>query len=53
MIALDHELTSVGRFPAIDIFASGTLHPELLVGEQGADVIARMRAQALEIASGQ
>jgi transcription termination factor Rho len=51
VIALDHELTSVGRFPAIDIFASGTLRPELLVGEEGAATIARTRAEALEIAS--
>jgi transcription termination factor Rho len=51
VIALDQELTSVGRFPAIDIFASGTLHPELLVGEEGAEAIARMRGEALEIAS--
>lgn len=51
VIALDHELTSVGRFPAIDIFASGTLHAELLVGEEGAATIARTRAEALEIAS--
>jgi transcription termination factor Rho len=51
VIALDHELTSVGRFPAIDIFASGTIRPELLVGEEGADAIARMRAEALEIAA--
>lgn len=52
VIALDHELTSLGRFPSIDIFASGTLHPELLVGEEGADRIAQMRLQASEIASG-
>jgi transcription termination factor Rho len=51
MIALDHELTAVGRFPAIDLFTSGTLHPELLVGEEGAATIARTRAEALEIAS--
>ena len=51
VIALDHELTAVGRFPAIDLFASGTLHPELLVGEEGAATIARTRAEALEIAS--
>ena len=51
VIALDHELTAVGRFPAIDIFASGTLHPELLVGDEGAATIARTRAEALEIAS--
>jgi transcription termination factor Rho len=51
VIALDHELTSVGRFPAIDVFASGTIRPELLVGDEGAATIARTRAEALEIAS--
>ncbi len=51
VIALDRELTAVGRFPAIDIFASGTLHPERLVGDEGAAAIAQMRAEALEIAS--
>ena len=50
VIALDHELTSIGRFPAIDIFASGTLHPELLVGEEGAEAITRIRVEASEIA---
>ena len=50
VISLDRELTSVGRFPAIDVFASGTLRPERLVGAEGAETIARMRAQATEIA---
>ena len=52
VIALDHELTSVGRFPAIDLFASWTLRPELLVGREGAEAIARVRHEALEIAAG-
>ncbi len=51
VIALDHELTSVGRFPAIDIFASGTMHPELLIGEEGAEAITRMRIEAGELAA--
>ena len=51
VIALDHELTSVGRFPAIDIFASGTIRAELLVGTEGAAAIARMRVEASEIAA--
>ena len=51
VIALDHELTSVGRFPAIDIFASGTMRPELLVGNEGAEAIARIRIEASEIAA--
>ncbi len=50
VIALDRELTGIGRFPAIDVFASGTLRPELLVGDRGAEAIARMRVQATEIA---
>jgi transcription termination factor Rho len=44
VIALDVALASVGRFPALDLLASGTLHPELLVGEAGAEAIARTRA---------
>ncbi len=50
VIALDDQLTSVGRFPAIDVFASGTIHPELLVGEDGAEAIAVMRLEASRIA---
>ncbi len=50
MIALDATLTGVGRFPAIDVFASGTLRPELLVGDKGAEAIVRMRAQARRVA---
>ena len=40
VIALDVALASVGRFPALDMIASGTMRPELLVGEAGAEVIA-------------
>ncbi|HEU4657842.1 MAG TPA: Rho termination factor N-terminal domain-containing protein [Capillimicrobium sp.] len=47
VIALDAALTSTGRFPAVDLVASGTLRPELLVGEAGADAIAQARAAAL------
>jgi len=46
-IALDPMLTSTGRFPAVDLVASGTIHPELLVGEAGAQAIADARAEAL------
>lgn len=46
VIALDAALTSTGRFPALDLVASGTLRPELLVGEAGADAIAKARADA-------
>jgi transcription termination factor Rho len=48
VIALDPALTQTGRFPALDLVASGTLRPELLVGEGGAEEIARARAKALE-----
>jgi transcription termination factor Rho len=48
VIALDVALTSVGRFPALDLLSSGTLRPELLVGEAGAEAIARIRAEAAD-----
>ena len=47
VIALDAALTNTGRFPALDLVVSGTLKPELLVGEAGADAIAQARAAAL------
>ncbi len=47
VVALDVTLTSTGRFPALDLVASGTLRPELLVGEAGRDAIAQARAAAL------
>ncbi len=47
IIALDRTLTRIGRFPALDLVASGTLRPELLVGDAGADAIAQARAQAV------
>ncbi len=50
VIALDPALTSTGRHPNIDLVASGTLRAELLVGEDGAQAIARARAAALEAA---
>ena len=49
VIALDAGLTSTGRFPALDLAASGTMRPELLVGEAGAEAIAQARAQALGV----
>jgi len=48
VIALDRTLTATGRFPALDLAASGTMRPELLVGDAGAEAIAQARAQALE-----
>ncbi|HEX4010492.1 MAG TPA: Rho termination factor N-terminal domain-containing protein [Solirubrobacteraceae bacterium] len=48
VIALDGALTSAGRFPALDLLASGTLRPELLVGDAGAEAIVHARAEAQE-----
>ena len=48
VITLDVALASLGRFPALDLLASGTLRPELLVGEAGAEAIARTRAEVSE-----
>jgi transcription termination factor Rho len=48
VIKLDAGLVATGRFPALDIVASGVLRPELLVGEAGAQAIARARSVAEE-----
>jgi transcription termination factor Rho len=48
VIALDAALTSTGRQPILDLIASGTLKPELLVGEDGAEAITKARAAAVE-----
>ncbi len=45
VIALDVALTSAGRFPALDLAASGTMRAELLVGAAGAEAIAKTRAE--------
>jgi transcription termination factor Rho len=45
-IVLDPVLTAARRFPAIDLAASGTTRPELLVGEAGVEAIARARVDA-------
>jgi transcription termination factor Rho len=47
VIALDAALTGAGRLPALDLGNSGTLRPELLVGEEEAQAIMRARAAAL------
>jgi transcription termination factor Rho len=47
VVALDPELTALRRFPALDLAASGVLRPELLVGDAGAEAIAKARAEAL------
>ena len=52
MIALDAQLTSTGRQPILDLTASSTLRPELLVGDDGAAAITRARAGAFEAAGG-
>jgi transcription termination factor Rho len=43
VVVLDRALTGAGRFPALDLAASATLRPELLVGEEGARAIADAR----------
>jgi transcription termination factor Rho len=48
VIALDVARTSTGRLPALDLLASGTIRPELLVEEDGAEAITRARAAAAE-----
>jgi transcription termination factor Rho len=45
VIALDAGVTD-GDLPNLDLAASGTLKPELLVGEDGAKAIAKARAEA-------
>ncbi len=47
VIALDAALTSTGQQPILDLAASGTLKPELLVGEDGAAAINKARAAAV------
>ncbi|MDX6720018.1 MAG: transcription termination factor Rho [Solirubrobacteraceae bacterium] len=47
VIALDPELAGSGRIPALDLAASGTVRPELLVGEKGAEAIAEARAETI------
>ena len=43
VIALDAGLAATGKFPALDLSASGTIRPELLVGEDGAAAIVSER----------
>ncbi|HEX7300181.1 MAG TPA: transcription termination factor Rho, partial [Solirubrobacteraceae bacterium] len=45
VIGLDAARTAARNFPALDLAESGTLRPELLVGEAGADAIAAARAE--------
>jgi transcription termination factor Rho len=48
VIALDAVRASTGQPTALDLVSSGTLRPELLVGEDGAEAITRARATAAE-----
>ncbi len=48
VIALDGALTSTGRQPILNLPASGTLKPELLVGADGAEAITKARLAAIE-----
>ena len=47
VVALDAALAGAGTFPALDLLSSGTIHAELLVGEDGARAIAKERKKAL------
>ena len=47
VVALDAGLTALGRFPALDLEGSGVLRADLLVGDAGAEAIAKARADAL------
>jgi transcription termination factor Rho len=47
VVALDATLTGQRRFPSLDLATSGTMRPELLVGDAGAEKIAQARAEAL------
>ena len=46
VIALDAAQAIAGRFPALDLAASGTIRPELLVGEDGVREIVQAREQS-------
>ena len=46
VVALDAQLTALRRFPALDLPGSGTLRADTLVGEAGAEAIAKARAEA-------
>jgi transcription termination factor Rho len=50
VIALDARLTGARSFPALDLLTSATLRSELLVGDAGAEAIAKARAEAASTA---
>ena len=45
-MALDAQLTALRRFPALDLTGSGTLRADVLVGDAGAEAIAKAREEA-------
>ena len=47
VVSLDPSMVALGRFPALDLAASGVLRPELLVGDAGAEAIAKTRIEQL------
>jgi transcription termination factor Rho len=49
VIALDAELAAAQRRPVVDLRASWTMRPELLVGDKGAELIARTRSEAFDL----
>jgi transcription termination factor Rho len=49
VIALDEALAGSRRFPALDLRRSGVVRPELLVGDEGAEAIAKARGEAFGI----
>ena len=48
VVALDARLTALRRFPALDLAGSGTLRADALVGDAGAEAIAKARAEAAD-----
>jgi transcription termination factor Rho len=50
VVTLDAAMTALGRFPALDLARSGSLRPELLVGDKGAKAIAKARTEAASAA---
>jgi transcription termination factor Rho len=52
VITLDPALAGAGRFPALDLRSSGTIRPELLVGEKDAARMLRERADRLATPDG-
>src|SRR3954469_25007911 len=47
VLAFDRSLTPTQRSPALALAGSGTMKPELLVGQAGADAIAQARSAAM------